>query len=524
MNLGTIIARNARLYPDKIGVVDSEARRRFTWQEFNCRVNQLAHALLAAGLRHGDRVAIYSRNGHQCLELFFACAKTGMIAQPLNWRYTPAEIVATLEEGAPAGILVSVEFAATYQAIKKQLPFITVTVGLNGREGFDEEYEKFMAAHSSAEPATLDAVSDNEVLFLFNTGGTTGVAKSIAMTHLNALSVGLNISLAVSIRDSDCYLIIGPMFHASITTVLSFVLCGAQIVVMNFEPRRTLEVIQREKVTSFLAIATILNYLIEAAGANTFDTSNLRLIIYGGAPISLATLQRAMKTFRHTDFLQALAQSESGVISLLLPEEHRRAFATDNFRLLRSCGRGAMLSEVRLINDNDQNVPKDGKSLGEVIVRGYGVMRGYWNKPDLTAETLRNGWCHTGDIASWDAEGFIYVVDRKKDMIISGGENIYSAIVEEAIYKHPAVKECAVIGVPDKVYGETIKAVVVLHEGCAARAEEIIAICKQHLAGYMKPASVDFVNELPKTPAGKILKRMLRERYWAGEERRVGGV
>ncbi|MGH7599584.1 MAG: class I adenylate-forming enzyme family protein, partial [bacterium] len=326
------------------------------------------------------------------------------------------------------------------------------------------------------------------------------------------------------VRESDCYMNIGPMFHSAVFAALSFIVNGTKIVTLNFEPRRALEVIQQEGVTSFTAVATMINYLTETANANSFDTSSLRLIVYGGSPISVVTLRRAMKAFKGADFLQVMAQTESGVLSLLSPEEHRRALETENFRVLESCGRGAVLSEVRIVNEAGHDVPKDGKTPGEMLVRGPGVMKGYWNMPELTAATLRDGWCYSGDIATWDENGFMYVVDRKKDMIISGGENIYSSVVEEAVCKHPAVKECAVIGVPHQVFGETVKAVVVLHEGRAATAEEIIGACKEHLASYMKPTSVDFATELPKTPAGKILKRVLREKYWGGEKRQVGGV
>jgi acyl-CoA synthetase (AMP-forming)/AMP-acid ligase II len=524
MNLGMIVSRNARRWPDKIAVVDPDAGRRMTWQEFDQRVNQLAHALLANGLCKGDRAAIYARNGHHCLELFFACAKTGIIAQPLNWRYTPNEIAQTLRDGAPRGIIVSKEFADFYNSIKNGLPFIELSVGIGGNNGLDTEYEEFLAGQASAEPATMKDVRDDDVLFLLNTGGTTGVAKSVAIRHLNALSVGLNIAAAADVRENDCYMIIGPMFHSAVFAALSFIVNGTKIVTLNFEPRRALEVIQQEGVTSFTAVATMINYLTDVAGANSFDTSSLRLIIYGGSPISVATLRRALKIFNGADFLQVMAQTESGVLSLLSPEEHRRALETENFRMLESCGRGAVLSDVRIVNEAGHDVPKDGKTPGEMLVRGHGIMQGYWNMPELTAQTLRDGWCYSGDIATWDEDGFMYVVDRKKDMIISGGENIYSSVVEEAVCKHPAVKECAVIGVPHQVFGETVKAVVVLHEGGTATADEIIAACKQNLASYMKPTSVDFVNELPKTPAGKVLKRVLREKYWAGEKRQVGGV
>lgn len=220
-----------------------------------------------------------------------------------------------------------------------------------------------------------------------------------------------------------------------------------------------------------------------------------------------------------------MGQTEVSIIALVLPpEDHFRDPDDKQYRRMQGCGREAVCVDVRVVDENDHDVPRDGKTVGEFIYRGDMVMKGYLNQPELTAKTLRAGWCNSGDMGTWDQDGCFYVVDRKKDMIVSGGENIFSAVVEEALYKHPAVKECAVIGVPHEVWGETVKAVVVLKEGMSATEDEIIAVCKENLASYMKPTSVDFIDELPKAPTGKILKKDLRERYWAEADRRVGGI
>jgi acyl-CoA synthetase (AMP-forming)/AMP-acid ligase II len=269
----------------------------------------------------------------------------------------------------------------------------------------------------------------------------------------------------------------------------------------------------------------MLNYLIDVPDFEKYDVSSVRLMAYGGGPMSLTTLRNAMDKFPNSRFMQFMGQTEVSIITLRLPpEDHVRDPDEKQFRRMQGCGREALLADVRVVDENDRDVPRDGKTVGEFIYRGDMVMKGYINQPELTAETLRNGWCHSGDMGTWDEDGYFYVVDRKKEMIVSGGENIFSAPVEEVVYKHPAVKECAVIGVPHDRWGETVKAIVVLNEGMTATEEEIIRICKDNLASYMKPTSVDFIDELPKAPTGKVLKRALREIYWKDAGRRVGGV
>ncbi len=524
MNVGLIVTRNARRYGDKIALVDPDGGRRVTWREFNTQVNRLANALLAQGLSKGDRIAIYSKNCLEYLDLFFAGAKTGIVIQPLNWRFTPEEITCTLRDGQPRGILVNQEYEEPYRRVRSELPFIEFEVGMGEGHQFKRSYETWTAGCSDREPETVGTVGGDDLYFICYTGGTTGIAKGVMITHQNAMTTISNMTVAERIVPEDVYLILGQMFHIAVLLPHSYLFHGARVVTLNFEPRRTLEVIQQERVTSFLAISTMLNYLIDVPDFHSFNLSSLRLFGYGGGPMSTTTLQRGMEAFPGVSFIQYMGQTELSIMSAWLsPEDHLRA-VKENPALLKSCGREAILCDVRVVDKNGRDVPKDAKTPGEMIVRGDNVMKGYWNMPELTAQTLRDGWCHTGDVATWDEQGYMYVVDRKKDMIVSGGENIYSAVVEEAVYKHPAVKECAVIGVPHSVYGETVKAVVVLRNGQSATADEIIECCRQHLASYMKPTSVDFVSELPKAPTGKVLKRMLREKYWQGQERRVGGA
>lgn len=524
MNIGTIASRNAWRYPNKVGLVDANDGRRMTWSEFNDGVNRLAHAMMAMGLGKGDGIAIYSRNSLEYLQLFMAGAKTGIVIQPLNWRFNADEILYTLKDGKARGIIVSSEYADKFRSIWDELSSIEFVVGLGPRHGFPLDFHAWLSPFPTTEPTSVSHVGDDDLYFICYTGGTTGIAKGVMITHRNALTTCMNMSVAENIYSDDVYLVMGQMFHIAVLLPHGYMMHGARVVILNFEPRKTLEVIQAERVTRFLAISTMMNYLLDVPDFASFDLKSVQLVSYGGGPFATATLQRAAQAFPGAGFLQYMGQTEVSIMSAWLgPDDHRAGLST-NPRLLSSCGREALLCDCRVVDENDQEVPRDGKTPGEMVVRGDNVMRGYWNMPDLTSQTLRGGWCHTGDIVTWDQDGYFYVVDRKKDMIVSGGENIYSAVVEDAIYKHPAVKECAVIGVPHPVYGETVKAVVVLCDGMKATEADIIETCKQHLAGYMKPTSVDFVSELPKAPTGKLLKRVLRERYWGGMARRVGGA
>ena len=524
MNIGLIATRNAHRYPGKVALVDANVGRRMTWEEFNCAVNRLAHALLARGLRKGDRVAIYSRNSLEYLQLFMAAAKTGIVVAPLNWRFTPQEVLYTLNDGLPRGILVSAEYAGQYRQIAKECRSIEFSVGIGEGHGLERDFAAWTAECPDCEPDTVSSVKDDDLYFICYTGGTTGVAKGVMISHRNALTTMMNMSVAESIVPEDVYLIMGQMFHIAVLLPHGYMLHGATIVILNFEPRRCLQVLQEEKVSSFLAISTMLNYLLDVPDFSSYDLSAVRLIGYGGGPMSVGTLKRAIAAFPNVGFLQYMGQTEVSIMSAWLgPEDHCRALR-DRPELLTSCGREGLLCDARAFDENDREVPRDGVTIGEMVVRGDNVMMGYWNMPELTAEILRGGWCHTGDMVTWDRDGYFYVVDRKKDMIVSGGENIYSAVVEHAVYLHPAVKECAVIGVPHPTFGETVKAIVVLREGFQATEQEIIEFCKGHLASYMKPTSVEFVDELPKAPTGKLLKRVLREKYWKDKARRVGGA
>jgi acyl-CoA synthetase (AMP-forming)/AMP-acid ligase II len=313
----------------------------------------------------------------------------------------------------------------------------------------------------------------------------------------------------------------GQMFHIPVVLAHNYLSHGRPLVLMNFEPRLALELIEKHRVSAFLAVTTMLNWMLAVPDFSSFDLSSLRNIQYGGGPMPTRIIEEATQKLKCT-FIHAYGQTEGTTMTVLSQEDHVAALREGgNRRRLLSCGREVYATSLRVVDSYGNDVPRDGKTPGEIIVKSPANMVGYFRRPDLTKATLRDGWMFTGDIATMDDEHFVYIVDRAKDMIISGGENIYSAQVEEAIAKHPDVLECAVIGVPDDDWGESVKAFVVLKPGSVTTEQEIIDVAKQNLASYQKPRSITFIDALPKAPTGKILKRELRAPFWLGRERNV---
>jgi acyl-CoA synthetase (AMP-forming)/AMP-acid ligase II len=330
----------------------------------------------------------------------------------------------------------------------------------------------------------------------------------------------LNQTVAERIVPSDVYMLTGQMFHIPVALAMNYMAHGCPVVLINFEAKLALEVIQEERVSAFLGITTMLNWMMAVENFSSYDLSSLRNIQYGGGPMPATVVKAALESFPCT-LIQGYGQTEGMTMTFLSQEDHRDAVAGIHPERLSSCGREGFVSSVRLLDSDGNVVPRDGKTSGEIAVHSEANMLGYWRKPELTAKIMRDGWMMTGDIATWDEDGYIFIVDRAKDMIISGGENIYSTQVESAIAQHEAVLEVAVIGVPDDEWGEAVKAVVVLKPDQTATEQEIIETAKKHLASYQKPKSVDFVDALPKAPTGKILKRDLREPYWKNAETQV---
>ncbi len=518
MNIGRIPAKTARLDPGREALIDIPNQRRMTYGQLDERVRRLANALTGElGLDKGDRVAILSKNCIEYMEIYYACARCGLIAQPLNWRLGEQELVRILRDGEPTVVVLSGEYTALRGPLEAA---VEARHWLGFGAGSDGSYDALIERASDEEPADSDSVGGDDPVLILYTGGTTGESKGALHTHHSLYMGMLNQTVAERIVPSDVYMLTGQMFHIPVALAMNYQAHGCPLVLINFEAKLALEVIQQEKVSAFLGITTMLNWMMAVENFKDYDLSSLRNIQYGGGPMPRSVVEAALDAFPCT-IIQGYGQTEGMTMSFLSQEDHVAALAGKRPERLGSCGREGFVTSIRLADPEGNTVPRDGKTPGEILVQSEANMVGYWRRPDLTEQTIRDGWMWTGDIAVWDEDGYIFIVDRAKDMIISGGENIYSTQVEAAIHQHPAVLESAVFGVPDEQWGEAVKAVVVLKPGESATEQEIIDAAGKHLASYQKPKSVDFVDSLPKAPTGKILKRALRDPYWAAQEKKV---
>ena len=517
MNIGQIPAKWARLKPDGQAIYDSSTGRRVTWAEFDAHVRRLGNGLCSLGLKKGDRVGVLSQNSVEYAALYFACGRTGLIAQPMNWRLSPPELKKIVDNGEPKAYVVEDKFISVASELSSEAD--SVEHWLEYGPGGDGSYERLIETAPDTEPEGSASVGGDDPLFILYTGGTTGESKGALHSHRSVWFGMLNQTVAERIVPSDVYMLTGQMFHIPVVLAINYLAHGCPLVLMNFEAKLAMELIEAERVSAFLGVTTMLNWMMATDGFENYDISSLRNIQYGGGPMPSRVIGEALERFPCT-LIQGYGQTEGTTMCFLSQEDHLKAVNEDyRAERLRSCGREGFVTSVRVVRPDGTDVPTDSETPGEIIVRSEANMVGYFRRPDLTAQTIRDGWMWTGDIACWDEERYVFIVDRAKDMIISGGENIYSVQVEEAIAKHPSVLECAVIGVPDETWGESVKAFVVLKPEMSATEDDIISVAKANLASYQKPRSVEFVSELPKAPTGKILKRVLRVPYWEEQKR-----
>ena len=509
MIFGELIVRNARRYPEKEGVICED--NRFTWSEVNQRANKLVHAFCKLGISKGDRVAILSGNCHQYWETYCAGGKSGIVLVPLNYRLTGRELLYILNNSEANAIVIAPEYVETFRSIRSELNYLKHLIGLGDAEEDILSYEEITREEPSSEPE-ID-VDESDLLWIMYTSGTTGVPKGVMITHKNVLTDALDDMHAYEMRKEDVLLATPPLYHAAGTAIsYSAMYVGAKIVIMKrWDADRALEIIERERVTASWWNAAMLTDLLNSALLNEKDHSSIRSVMYAGSPMPVELLKRAFPVFGKVFWgLYGLTENTSSATCLPI-EDHFTEGPEEKVARLYSVGKELISLHVRVVNEAGKDV-KPGE-VGEIVIKGDTVMRGYWKNQQATEETIRDGWLLTGDLARVDEGGYIYIVDRKKDMIISGGENIYSKEVEDVINSHPAVLECAVIGVEDEKWGESVKAVVVLRQKEKLEAEELIAHCKKNMASYKKPKSVEFVESLPRNPSGKVLKPELRKRF-----------
>ena len=508
MNLADITAKWAGLDPKREALVDTTTGERMTFGALHDKSTRLANAWLGAGVAKGDRVAVLAKNSIDYFIVYFACARAGFIAQPLNWRLGAEEMQRILEDGAPSVLVSAPEFRELANTLREQ-------VGITHGVECDSDGDGSFAQLINGGDETLDthSVGGQDPVLILYTGGTTGLSKGALHTHHSLYMGMINQTVAERIVPTDVYMLTGQMFHIPVALAMNYLAHGCPVVLINFEARAALEVIQKERVSAFLGITTMLNWMMAVEDFASFDLSSLRNIQYGGGPMPQTVVKAALDAFPCT-LIQGYGQTEGMTMTFLAQEDHAAAVSGNHPERLKSCGREGFVTRVKLVDEDGNDIPKDSTTPGEIVVASEANMQGYWQKPELTAQTIKNGWMHTGDVAVWDDEGYIFIVDRAKDMIISGGENIYSTQVEAAIHQHPGVLETAVIGVPDDEWGESVMAYVVMKPEATATAEEIIDAAKEHLASYQKPRTIEFVDSLPKAPTGKILKRDLRDKHW----------
>ena len=514
----------ARAYPRKEAVRCHDGI--FTYAEFSGRVFRLARAFRDLGLHPGDRAAILQYNCHTFLEAYFAAALSDTILVPLNYRLAPPEIDFILRDSGSRLLITHADFTSKISAGGNRPPALQTVIRVeqpNAADATDLNYESLLAATPPLEHFSLSP-GDDAVAQIYYTSGTTGRPKGVMLSHKNVGVHALGTIAELNLKDTDVWIHAAPLFHladAWATFALTWV-GGTHVLVKEFVPAAVLETLAREKVTITNMIPTMLNLLINAPEFSACTFPHLRAILSGGAPIAPEVVRKIVQGFR-CDYVQTYGMTEtSPYLTLSLLKEHLQVLPPEEQLVYKAkTGRPFIAVSLQVVRDNGEEVDPDDGEVGEIIVKGDTVTRGYWQLPEETAKAIRDGWLHTGDLAVVDSEGYVNIVDRKKDMILSGGENIYSTEVENVLYRHPQILETAVFGVPDEKWGEAVHACVVLKAGEAVSEEEIIRFCKDHLAGYKAPKKITFLEQLPRTGSGKIYKKGLKDPHWQKFDKRV---
>jgi acyl-CoA synthetase (AMP-forming)/AMP-acid ligase II len=515
MNIGYAIKRTCEIFPDHIAMI--AGKERLTFREINFQANRFVNGLFDLNLRKGDRIGILLKNCREALEVILALDKGGMVRVPINPRLSSREVVYILKDSGVRGLIFAEDAVPMVEEIKATLPDLQELICLTKDDRYTF-YGKVIDGGLPTEPKVK--IDDEDISFIPYTSGTTGYPKGAPLTHKRFLMVNAKLLLEpVSPLSQDIMLHVAPLTAASNSLVLPHFFRGAANAIIDGpEFHHFFETVERIKATTTLMVPTLINMVLNHPALDQYDLSSLRLIYYGSAPMPQTLIRRALKKFGPI-FAQFYGMAEALPVSMLYPWEHRLEGTPQELKRMSSAGRPCLASDMRIVNEKGEDITPG--EVGEIIHKGDHVLSEYWQKPEATAESFREGWFYSGDMATFDEDGYIYFMDRKKDMIISGGYNIWPSEVESVLYQHEAVLEAAVVAIPDEKWGEVVKAVIVLKPGKTATAEEIINFCKSNLAGFKAPKSIDFTGDLPKNPAGKILRKIVRERYWEGQERRV---
>ncbi len=512
-NVGTwadIIYRNALLHPNDEAFVYED--RRITFADYNSRINKVIHGLRKMGVKKGDVLGILSWSCLEFAEIYGLTMKGGFIASPFNPRLGKDELEYLIKYSETNTIFVGKELIEVANSLKERLPNVKNFISLETAAPGMTAYADIIKANSGEEPDI--ELGEDDPCCINYTSGTTGVPRGALYTQRRFIEDSKILVIDMGLQEGHKRVQITPLFHIAGNTHFrsSLLTAGCNVIVKFFDAAETLKIIQREQATHMDSVPTHLAAILNLPDLKKYDISSLQFFWYGASPMPLEVLKSGMKVFGPI-FAQGYGQSESGpAISHLSKEDHNVLDKpAKEQKKLSSAGRPDIGVQVRILDEKGNDVGPD--EVGEIAVRSKQTMVEYWKKPKETKAALINGWLHTGDMGYFDEEGYIYIADRKKDLIISGGENIYPREVEEVLYRHPAVMEAAVIGVPDEYWVEKVHAVIALKKGKQATAEEIVAFCKKNIAGYKTPKSIEFVDALPKNPTGKILKRELRDKY-----------
>jgi fatty-acyl-CoA synthase len=501
VTLPYLLRRCAAKFPAKEAIVSDEGR--WTFDAWDRNSNQRAHALASLGIKKGDHVATLFLNGRDVLETYLALLKLGAVLVPLNVRMTPAELEYLVEHSQSGHVIHGPKFKGVIETIKGNLPQVKAWIGCGGPAGPDPDLNRLMLEQND-DDLVVDLAEEDMACILY-TAGTTGKPKGVMLSHRNCLWAAINLAQDSTFSRHYRVLLVFPLFHAAAFSLVNVSLyMGCTLVCMaEFNPKAVMELMVTEGISKMAFPPTVWNFILQLPDLDQYDTSSVESISSGAEVMPIETKHKLMRLFPRAKLGETYGMTETvATITTLDPR-----YVTEKTACV---GQAFTNMEIRVVDDADHTLPVG--QVGEVVARGPNVMQGYFRNPAETEQTLRGGWLHTGDLGRLDDDGFLYLVDRKKEMIISGGENVYPREVEEVLYTHPDISEAAVIGLADPTWGERVHAVVSVKAGRVLTEEDVIDFCAQRLAGYKKPKSVAFMAKLPRSPAGKVLKRLLREK------------
>jgi len=508
MNVRDVLHHCVKLHAHKTALISPAGR--LTFAEFGAQCKALGNAMYELGLQQGDRVAILDFNSIEVCLTHFAVPACGLVSLPLNFRLAPPELESILADAGISALIYAPEFGEMVDGLRSKLPSMSHVICTRPREGSNDLHGLMRQALDR----DLPVPRTDDPAHLLYTSGTTGRPKGVQLTHENITTTLKALLIEFGLQPEDAGLMVAPLFNvAACQSLMALVGRGCTVNVLpGFDPRKTLDAIATTRPTFTILVPAMISALLNTPGQEAVDVSSFRRIAYAGAPMPEELLKTAMKRFGNV-LLQVYGLTETSALTCLRPEDHIDS------RLIASAGREMFGMEVRVVSESGDAIPAG--SIGEVIARGTNVTPGYWNAPDETRAVLRNGWFHTGDVGWQDADGYIFLRDRKKDMIVSGGENVYPVEVENVLHEIPGILEAAVIGVPDEKWGERVHAIVHLRQDEHIEPQEIIDYCRGKLAGYKCPKSIEISGPLPRTPSGKVQKHVLRAAYWKDQNRLI---